>query len=122
MNLSVQAQGQYHLRTAVDQRGDQTVNKDPKTVGGIKGFSGDNNDVTKGTLGRSVWYASKYLPGSIWYKFEKPCYLQLEFWPRNLYTWQILTLEEDEKNGKWIFKEKSIDKQDKCFWHNSEKY
>ena len=54
VNLSVQAQGQYHLRTAVDQRGDQTVNKDPKTVGGIKGFSGDNNAVTKGTLGRSV--------------------------------------------------------------------
>ena len=43
VNLSVQAQGQYYLRTAVDQRGEQTLNKDVKTVGGIKGVSGDNN-------------------------------------------------------------------------------
>ena len=53
VNLSVQAQGQYHLCTGVDQRGDQAVNKDPKTVGGITGFSGDNNAVAKWTLGRS---------------------------------------------------------------------
>ena len=45
--------GQYHLRTAVDQREEQTLNKDAKTIGGIKGFSGDNNTVTKWTLGRS---------------------------------------------------------------------
>ena len=45
--------GQYHLRTAVDQRGEQTLNKDAKTVSGIKGFSVDNNAVTKWTLGRS---------------------------------------------------------------------
>ena len=52
VNLSVQAQGQYHSRTAVGQRGEQTLNKDAKTVGGIKRFSGDNNAVTKWTLGR----------------------------------------------------------------------
>ena len=47
VNLSVQAQGQYNLRTAVDQRGEQVLNKDAKTVGGIKEFSEDNNAVTK---------------------------------------------------------------------------
>ena len=32
VNLSIQAQGQYHLRTAVDQRGEKIINKDAKTV------------------------------------------------------------------------------------------
>ncbi len=31
--LSVQAQEHYPLRTAIDQRGEQTINKDAKTSG-----------------------------------------------------------------------------------------
>ena len=31
--LSVQAQENHHLRTAIDQRGEQTFNKDAKTIG-----------------------------------------------------------------------------------------
>ena len=31
--LSVQAQSNYSVRTATDQRGEQTINKDAKTAG-----------------------------------------------------------------------------------------
>lgn len=31
--LSVQGQEEYHLKTAADQRGEQTINKDAKTTG-----------------------------------------------------------------------------------------
>ena len=31
--LSVQGQGYYDLKTAADQRGEQTINKDAKTAG-----------------------------------------------------------------------------------------
>ena len=34
--LSIQAQGRYPLRTTVDQRGEQTINRDGKTSGGIR--------------------------------------------------------------------------------------
>ena len=37
--LSVQAQEKYSLRTSIDQRGEQTINRDPKTSGGVKAFS-----------------------------------------------------------------------------------
>ena len=33
MGISVQAQSTYALRTAIDQRGEQTINKDAKTAG-----------------------------------------------------------------------------------------
>ena len=59
VNLSAQAQAQYHLRTAVYQRGEKTLTKDAKIIGGIKRFSGNNNAVTKWTLGRS--YQAKNL-------------------------------------------------------------
>ena len=45
-DLSVQAQDQYHLRTEVDHRGDKTLAKDAKTIGGIK-------LITKWVLGRT---------------------------------------------------------------------
>ena len=35
--ISVQGQNRYNIRTPIDQRGEQTLNKQPKTVGGIKG-------------------------------------------------------------------------------------
>ena len=34
--LSVQAQDKYPLRTPIDQHGEQTLNKDAKSTGGIK--------------------------------------------------------------------------------------
>ena len=36
--LSVQAQDQYPNRTAIDHRGEQSINRDAKTAGGIKEF------------------------------------------------------------------------------------
>ena len=37
--LSVQAQNTYPLRTAIDQRGEQSLNKSAKTSGGVKHFA-----------------------------------------------------------------------------------
>ena len=51
--FSVQAQERYPLRTAIDQRGEQTFNRDAKTAGGIKSFANDSNSVLKWTLNRS---------------------------------------------------------------------
>ena len=50
--LSVQGQDQYDLRIPIDQRGEQTVNKDAKTSGGIKYFASDSNSIRKWTLNR----------------------------------------------------------------------
>ena len=51
--LSVQGQDKYLLRIAIDQRGEQTINHDAKTSGGIKAFSTNNESVTKWCLNRS---------------------------------------------------------------------
>jgi hypothetical protein len=51
--LSVQAQDRHPLRTATDQRGEQTINRDAKTAGGIKSFANDSNAILKWTLNRS---------------------------------------------------------------------
>ena len=51
--FSVQSQARYNLRTAVDQQGEQSLNKDTKTVGGVRRFSADNDAFTKWTLGRA---------------------------------------------------------------------
>ena len=53
VDLSVQAQDQYHLRTEVDHRGEKTLTKDAKTIGGIKLINNNNNAVTKWVLGRT---------------------------------------------------------------------
>ena len=37
--LSVQAQDRYAVRTSIDQRGEQTFNRDAKTTGGVKSFA-----------------------------------------------------------------------------------
>ena len=52
--ISVQGQDRYPLRTAVDQRGEQTLNCDAKTSGGITNFAGNIDAVTKWTLNRSA--------------------------------------------------------------------
>ena len=50
--FSVHSQARYNLRTAVDQREEQSLNKDRKTVDGVRRFSADNDAVTKWTMGR----------------------------------------------------------------------
>ena len=51
--LSVQAQDRYPIHTALDQRGEQTINRDAKTTGGIKAFSTNSSSVLKWCLNRS---------------------------------------------------------------------
>ena len=51
--LSVQAQNRYPLRTAIDQRGEQTLNKDAKSYSGIKNFANNESSVLKWTLNRA---------------------------------------------------------------------
>ena len=45
--ISVQAQESFPSRTSIDQRGEQTINKDSKTVGGIKGFANEPSNILK---------------------------------------------------------------------------
>ena len=52
--VSVQAQGQYPLRTAFDQRGEQTLNREEKSVGGIGRFGGNIDSVIKWTLNSAL--------------------------------------------------------------------
>ena len=42
----------YAIRTAIDQRGEQTLNKDAKTAGGLRGFAANQASVLKWTLNR----------------------------------------------------------------------
>ena len=51
--LSIQGQDRYPLRTAIDQRGEQTINRDAKTSGGIKSFSTNQSSVLKWCLNRA---------------------------------------------------------------------
>ena len=51
--LSVQGQDYYAIRTSVDQRGEQTVNQDTKTSGGIKSIMSNEKSVLKWCLNRS---------------------------------------------------------------------
>ena len=51
--FSVQSPERYNLPTAVDQRGKYSLNKDDKTVGGVRRFSADNYVVFKWTIGRT---------------------------------------------------------------------
>ena len=45
--FSVQSQARYNLQIAVDQRVEQSLYKDAKIVGGVRGFCADNDAVTK---------------------------------------------------------------------------
>ena len=51
--FSVQSHARYNLQTAVEQRGEQSLNKGAKTVGSIRRFSPDNDAVTNWTMGRA---------------------------------------------------------------------
>ena len=48
--LSVQAQSRYPFRTSVDQRGEQTMNRDAETSGGIKSFASNKESILKWTM------------------------------------------------------------------------
>ena len=52
--MSVQAQDKYPLRTSIDQRGEQTLNKDAKSGSGIKNFANIEAAVLKWTLNRPM--------------------------------------------------------------------
>ena len=43
----------YRLRTSIDQRGKQTMNRDAKTTGGIKAFTTKEDWILKWSLTRS---------------------------------------------------------------------
>ena len=51
--ISVQGQDRYPLKTSIDQRGEQTFNRDAKTSGGITNCAGSIENVTQWTLNRS---------------------------------------------------------------------
>ena len=51
-SLSVQAQDHHPLRTAIDQRGEQTINRDGKTSGGIRNVASSSSSVLKWCLNR----------------------------------------------------------------------
>lgn len=51
--ISVLGQSNHNIRTAIDQRGEQTINRDAKTTGGIKKFAGNENNVLKWCLNRA---------------------------------------------------------------------
>ena len=51
--LSVQAQDRYPLKTSIDQRGEQTINHDAKTSGGIGSFANSFSSILKWCLNRS---------------------------------------------------------------------
>ena len=51
--MSVQGQSSYPTRTPIDQRGEQTINRDAKTSGGIKFFASDLGSVLKWILNRA---------------------------------------------------------------------
>ena len=51
--LSVQAQDHYPLRTSIDQRGEQTLNRDAKVAGGLTMIANDKDSILKWTLNRA---------------------------------------------------------------------
>ena len=51
--LSVQGQNCYPMRTALDQWGKQTINRDAKISRGIKAFSTNSSSVLKWCLNKS---------------------------------------------------------------------
>ena len=51
--ISVQAEDRYSVRTAIDQRGEETFNHDAKTTRCIKTFASDSSSIVKWTLNRA---------------------------------------------------------------------
>ena len=51
--LSLKRQDHYEVRTSIDQRGEQTINRVAKTSGGMKPFVSNEKSVLKWCLNRS---------------------------------------------------------------------
>ena len=51
--MSIQGQNRYPVRTAIDQRGEQTINREAKTMGGIKNVASNSPSVLKWCLNRA---------------------------------------------------------------------
>ena len=49
----MQGQDKYPLGIAIDQRGEQTINREAKISGGLKAFRTNNESVTKSCLNHS---------------------------------------------------------------------
>ena len=52
LGLSIQAQDRYPNRTAIDMRGEQTINRHGKSAGGITHFASSSSSVLKWCLNR----------------------------------------------------------------------
>ena len=52
-DLSVQGLGNYVLRTAIDQRGEETISRNAKVAGSIKYCSADEGSIFHWTLNRA---------------------------------------------------------------------
>lgn len=50
--LSIQAQKRYPHRTPIDMRGEQTINREAKTAGGVTQFAASTESVRKWCLNR----------------------------------------------------------------------
>ena len=61
--LSVQAQDHYPLCTPIDQRGEQTLNREAKTTGGISKFAGNDDSDTKWTSQAKITAELKTITG-----------------------------------------------------------
>ena len=59
--LSVQSQDHFPLRTAIDQRGEHTLNCDAKLAGGLTMIVNDDNSILKWTLNRSEESRNTYV-------------------------------------------------------------
>ena len=70
--LSIQGQDRYPLRTAIDQRGKQTINRDAKTRGGMKLFSTNQSSVLKCCLNRAEAANNTDSEGTSIYKPLRP--------------------------------------------------
>ena len=53
IDLSVQGQDRYAIRTSIDQRREQTINRDAKTSAGIKSLVLNQKSILKWCLNRS---------------------------------------------------------------------
>ena len=78
VGLYVQAQDRYPIKTAIDRRGEQTINRDAKTSGGIKAFSTNSSSVLKWCLNRSDQAMnSKALDSIAGLRMDNYCYKPL---------------------------------------------
>ena len=72
--LSVQGQDKYPLRKLIDQLGEQTMNRDAKTTGGIKAFTTNEESILKWSL------TCSFRPSTSHKMTSKPMWFEHESW------------------------------------------